>query len=188
MRLFIRGNRFGSKPGGFRVEHDRWSLALKNRPLNDVQGPMVRIFWKRSIRVITQQFHSARRKTEFRGWRRRVNLTRARSFRLCFRPVPCGSCRGPRRRGGAGDGRGCVVRGQLDPELGALAPRRVEADLAPHELGEALGDGEADARPLDRSRLLPCALERLKKLVLLVGGDAEAGVADRDQGAPARRQ
>src|ERR1019366_7470189 len=89
-----------------------------------------------------------------------------------------------RLRGRRGSSRLPKLRREVEPELGALASNAPEPDAPVHELGEALADDESDSRPLDRSRLLSRALERLKQLVLLVLRDADARVRHRNPNAP----
>jgi hypothetical protein len=81
----------------------------------------------------------------------------------------------PRDRGGFGPR---PIRRDLDPELGALTFDAVKADGSVHELGQALGDGQADARTFDGPGLLACTMKRLEHLVLLVLRDTHPVVGD----------
>src|SRR5205814_2760827 len=58
-----------------------------------------------------------------------------------------------------------------------------ESDASVHQLRELLGDRQSDTRALDRTGLLPGALERLEDLVLLIQRDADAVIHDRDTNA-----
>src|SRR5690348_6915341 len=70
---------------------------------------------------------------------------------------------------------------QREGESGSLARRALEVDLAPVQLDELPGQREPEPRALGLARVVaPDLAELLEHEPLVLGGDADAGVAHRD--------
>ena len=85
---------------------------------------------------------------------------------------------------GAGEGgavANVVTDGQVDGEGGAVSRFTGDGDVAAHHLAEAAADGQTETRApiLAGSGVIPLD-EGLEELFDLLGGQADAGVADLD--------